>query len=174
MLPKKAMQLLLAMLVTPLVALVDWQVLVWSAWWYLVWAGLPLAGAVILVRGRRGRSRSATGIGTTLLAAGVLGAALAWFLNMHQVRANQDLGQKVAAALDLHWAARRSYPKSLDELVPDFLDHLPAASVGALASVPWSYTPSEQAGGFALGYQATRGVALFYSRGTWSAVPVPW
>jgi hypothetical protein len=161
-----------ALLLTPVVALVDWQVMVFSLW-YIVWLGFPVVGVGMLVAGRLRSRPSRTAFGVALIVSGVIGGIFARYLNLNQVKANQNLGEQVAAALKDHWDARGNYPESLADLVPDFLVHLPVPSVGVLAS-PWYYTSSEQVGGFVLGYRAIAGAALFYAKGKWSAVPFPW
>lgn len=162
-----------ALVLTPVVALVDWQMVMFS-WWYIVWLGFPVVGVGMLVAGRRRCSPFLTTFGVVLFLSGVIGGVIARYLNLNQIKANQGMGEHVAAALKEHWDARGSYPESLADLVPNFLVHLPVPSVGVLARAPWWYTSSEQADGFVLGYQATDGVAVFYSKGKWSAVPVPW
>jgi hypothetical protein len=161
-----------ALLLTPVVAMVDWQVMVFS-WWYIVWLGFPLVGVGMLFAGRLRSRPSRAAVGVALIVSGVIGGSFARYLNLNQVKANQSLGEQVAAAIKDHRDARGNYPESLEDLVPNFLARLPVPSVGVLAS-PWYYTQSEQVGSFVLGYRAMAGAALFYEKGKWSAVPFPW
>jgi hypothetical protein len=163
-----------ALLLTPVVAIVDWQLLASSSWWYVVWLGTPVVGIAMIAAGRVKRLPFVAAIGLMLILSGLTGGVLAWFLNQNQLKANQHQCEQVAAALEQHRNARGSYPAELVELVPDFLAELPVLPVGILASAPLLYKPPEQAGSFAIGYQPMRGVALLYSKGKWSAVPMPW
>lgn len=164
--------LLRGLLLTPVVALVDWQVMMFSPW-PIVWSGFTVVGLGLLLAGRWGRRSSSTTWGVALLVAGVLGGVLARYLNVQQIAANKLLVEQVAAALQAHRAARGNYPETLAELVPTYLPQLPVPAIGVLASAPWLYTPSELGGVCAVGW-AIGGFALLYSKGEWSALPLPW
>jgi hypothetical protein len=167
-------KLLAALLLTPVVAVIDWQVLVSLAWWWGVVMGLPLVGVAVLLGARTKRWPSGAGAGFVLLSSGIVGGVLAFGLTRMQADDNIALGDQVAVALGKHWVAHASYPGSLAELVPEYLEVVPAPSSGLLASAPFWYMPSDREGKFVLGYQAMYGLAAMRSDGKWSAVPLPW
>jgi hypothetical protein len=163
-----------ALFLTPFVTVIDWQALVsWSPWFVVV-LGIPVIGIAMLVVARVKQRPRIMNFGVAMLLSGLIGAPLAIYLNRQQTDTNTALGERVAAALDKHWVAHGSYPNLLTELVPDYLEKAPRPSIGAFASTPFWYTPSDQQGDFVLGYEAIRGVALMRSKGKWSALPVPW
>lgn len=144
-----------------------------ASWWHVAWALIPLAGIGMLAAGRWKRLPSVAAIGVVMILSGVIGGLAAWFLHANQIKANKQLCERVAGALEQYREARGSYPEELGQLVPDFLAELPVPRRGPLASAPLWYTPSEPTAGFAVGYQAMRRFAILYSKGKWSTVPVP-
>tara|TARA_R110002072_G_scaffold46591_10_gene129211 strand:- start:241849 stop:242361 length:513 start_codon:yes stop_codon:yes gene_type:complete len=167
-------KLLGALLLTPVVALAEWQALVSISLWYVFWLGVPIFGAAMLVAGRSKHRPAITSYGVALILSGLLGGVLAFVLNRNQVEDNKVLGDQVAMALEQHWGVHGSYPESLEQLVPDFLVELPSASAGVLGSTPFWYMGGERAGGCVLGFEAMSGIAAMRSEGRWSGVPLPW
>ena len=162
-----------SLILIPIVAMVDWQLLASAPWWYVMWLVTPAAGLTMLIAGRRRRRPQWPAIGLVLILAGVIGGALAWFLFQNQQDANRHRCEQVAAAVEQHRSARGIYPKRVEDLVPDFLTELPSISVGIL-STSLLYSASDEAASFAVGYRPMCYVALFYSKGEWSALPCPW
>lgn len=167
-------KLLGALFLTPVVTVIDWQALSSVSLWMVFPMIIPAVGVAMLVAARAKQRAPIMTFGVALLLSGLIGGVLAFFLIRHQTASNMALGDHVAAALDEHWGAHRSYPDSLKQLVPDYLEEVPTPSAGVLASVPFFYTPSEQEGGFVIGFWATRGFAAMRSKGKWSGHPVDW
>ena len=167
-------KLLGALLLTPVVTVIDWQALVSWSLWFVVLMGIPVVGIAMLVAARIRQRPLIMTFGVAMLLAGLIGGLLAVYLHRDQAAHNMALGDQVATALDEHWGVHGSYPDTLMQLVPEYLEDVPTASVGVLASVPFWYMSSEREGGFVIGYEALRGIAAMRDKGKWSAVALPW
>lgn len=163
--------LLSMLLLCPLTTVFDWQAIAWSSLWIYVWGAFPLVGLAALVAGKVKRRARMRAIGVGLAVAGIVGAVAARQLNLMQIEANKALGERIAAALDRHWDARGNYPEELGQLVPEFLDEVPAPRICALAT-RFLYLPSEQRGDFSLVFHVGSSIMLVRVDGEWSPVPM--
>lgn len=168
--------LILAVLATPAVVLADLEAVVWTASWFFVWLGFPLAGVVLLVVGRARRSSRTTSAALALVLAGIAGGIVARQVNVAKVQGSKDLGDRICVALEAHKAAAGAYPQSLDELVPGHLDRIPVSRTGVFTRVPYFYQRFREGRAFVLGFFGVNGLAVTREDGVdaeWQAVPLP-
>jgi len=107
---------------------------------------VPGVGVVWFCRNWSGRTRSLRRRGAMLVAAAVLAFVLAGFASRRQEQASRERGDALAVALANYWNAHGDFPEHLQDLVPNFVPHLPRTCMGVFDGRPFHYERRETCG----------------------------
>jgi ABC-type antimicrobial peptide transport system permease subunit len=96
------------------------------------------------------------------LAAVIAALVAAGFVNDAQRARAQKRGEMIVTALEKHKAATGRYPASLDALVPDYIEEIPAPGLGFFTKYRFHYTADQDALAFSLTFPAPAWTEMGY------------